>query len=834
MPKMRGSQGIAAFALTALALVGCGRSSLVGSGGVDCPAGAHCTTDMARADLGRDMSLDMSLDMRGDDMRNRDMRDSDMRGVDGGNPRCGVTVACTDPRCEGDPHCHKPGQEICDNGIDDDDNGLIDCADPACAHDPFCLGADMGGPPNCDDGHGGIDCNKPGCNTLPPCLHQTCAPEIEYGTVTPHDYDQTRTFDTRGATASYSTCAYPGGTARVGEFTVDGATDVRLDFAQPAGAAHVVSLERAGFGQACDANPVTCLKVGDAAKETHTFSALPAGTYYIIVQSYPNTQGATTVRLSTGHGSEICDNGVDDDGNGLIDCADLACVNAPNCVDTECKPDLNLGALVVGDAPKTADFDTSTTSNRYHPTCAGSSTGDDYVVRFTLHETAGVLVQWTQGAGADHVITIFRTPPAGQACDASQMSCYYPGGSSGGTVAFAPRPAGDYLFIFKAIQPGAEGPMHISVSAFSNRQMEICNNGIDDDGNGLVDCDDPACYGVDGCKPPICMPDVDLGDFMWGTQQSVTLDVSAGTSYYGATCAKGGGKSKVVRVNLTQPMGLGYACDETGSQVLQLTQLVQPLDACDANPINCADPSVLPFGCNFVMPNLQPGTYDILVDAFAAGDEGTVNLTLFGVQEKTLEICNNGIDDDGDGKIDCADLKCVTSPYCQKFQCRADQSARAGAARRLDRIDDGADRRQRRHLHLALRDGAGRAGRGRRLHRAGQGEPQDRVGASGQPRLRALHRRQRSRRLRRGDAGGLHPVDEPVDRHHQPGGAAGRQVPPHRRRRPARRRRRRGVAALGSAGALRQPSRCATPTLSSLSHGTHARLARCRPRVKPP
>ena len=186
-------------------------------------------------------------------------------------------------------------------------------------------------------------------------------------------------------------------------------------------------------------NPVTCLKVGQASTFSQTLSALGAGTYYVIVQSYPGTQGATTVRLSTGHGSEICDNGVDDDGNGLVDCADQACVNAPNCLDDECKPELNLGALVVGDAPKSADFDTSTTSNRYHPTCAGSSTGDDYAVRFTLHETAGVLVQWTQSNGSDHVITIFHMPPPGLACDASQMSCYYPGGAPSGTVAFAPR-----------------------------------------------------------------------------------------------------------------------------------------------------------------------------------------------------------------------------------------------------------------------------------------------------------------------------------------------------------------------------------------------------------
>jgi hypothetical protein len=128
-----------------------------------------------------------------------------------------------------------------------------------------------------------------------------------------------------------------------------------------------------------------------------------------------------------------------------------------------------------------------------------------------------------------------------------------------------------------------------------------------------------------------------------------------------------------VRLTLDQEMALGFSCTETGDAVLQLDQQVNPLDQCDANLLTCADPKILPFGCNFAMPNLQPGHYNLIVSAFQAGTEGTVNLTLFGIQEKTLEICDNGIDDDGDGFIDCADLKCVTSPLCAKFACRADQ-----------------------------------------------------------------------------------------------------------------------------------------------------------------
>jgi hypothetical protein len=667
---------------SALFVVGCGRSSPWGERDNSCPAGVICivTPDMARVDMrARDMSLDMGRDMRPTDMRG-DMKPVDMRGDLGGGDLggCGITIPCDDPRCIVLPEC-TPGHEICDNGIDDDGNGLTDCADPACFNDPFCRGRDGGSDMalGCRNPDGSVNCDQPGCNTLPECLQQSCAVDVDFGTVTPRDYDQTRALDTRGASAQYETCAFPGGTARVAMFTLTAVADVRLDFTQASGAAHVVALARAGFGQRCDANRIYCLPANEAPSATHTFAQLGPGSYYLIVQSFPGTQGATTVRLSTGKSTtpEICDNGIDDDGNGLIDCADYACVNAPNCVALECKPDVNLGVLVVGEPSKSADFDTRSSQNRYHPTCSGVSTGKDYALRYTLKETASVLIDWTQNNGSNHVLSLFALPPPGIACDADELRCFATSGASSGELAFsAPRPAGDYLLIVKALNAGDEGPVHISIRAYRDRLQEICNNGVDDDNNGLIDCADPACAGIDGCKPPICIEDADLGDFSWGTQRSTAVDVTTGVSYYSARCAQGGGKTKVVRVRLLQPMGLGYSCTESGSQVLQLTQLVQPLDACDANPVNCADPTVLPFGCNFVMPNLQPGTYDILVQAFASGMEGSVDLTLYGVQEQVLEICDNGIDDDGNGLIDCMDPACFTSPLCQKLACMPDKT----------------------------------------------------------------------------------------------------------------------------------------------------------------
>jgi hypothetical protein len=148
------------------------------------------------------------------------------------------------------------------------------------------------------------------------------------------------------------------------------------------------------------------------------------------------------------------------------------------------------------------------------------------------------------------------------------------------------------------------------------------------------------------------------------------VDVAAGRDLYHTSCGRGDGKEQVVRLTITQPMTLGLDCTEMGSQVFQLAQQLNPLDACDANLVNCGDPEVLPFGCSYGIPNLQPGTYNLIVEGFQSGTEGSVELTLTGVQETVREICDNGIDDDKDGATDCADLKCVTEPACQSLACR--------------------------------------------------------------------------------------------------------------------------------------------------------------------
>lgn len=71
-----------------------------------------------------------------------------------------------------------PEGEICDNEIDDNDNGKIDCDDESCKTNPACMetvcddGKD-------DEGDGLIDCDDPDCENNWLCMSKKEKPEVE-------------------------------------------------------------------------------------------------------------------------------------------------------------------------------------------------------------------------------------------------------------------------------------------------------------------------------------------------------------------------------------------------------------------------------------------------------------------------------------------------------------------------------------------------------------------------------------------------------------------------------------------------------------------------------
>jgi hypothetical protein len=584
-------------------------------------------------------------------------------------------VDCKDPDCFKHPSCKIPGQEICNNGLDDDEDTLIDCDDLDCKYLPICVvGKEICDNKKDDDGDGAIDCSDPDCKDFPACIGILCDPTVNFGTLQPKGSASTQVVTTTGTLDVYSsTCGVPGGGEVVAQFHLVDKTDLKLEYKQITGD-HVFALFRAGLGEACNANPVSCFDPQSAKTGSFSIKSLEVGTYYLIVEAFAkNLEGEIQVTLSTGptSGVEICNNGLDDDGDLAIDCADLDCLLTPECATQLCSYDVNLGTLIIDGPPKHTTVNTFGGGNDQEETCAAGG-GEDRVIRLVMPGAGGLSVTVAQQGW--HVLGMHTDKGPGTKCTADTGSCFDTNQSPSFTLIYDDVEKGVYYYVVEALEPGLEGEVDLTFQAFSNRGPELCANKVDDDGDGLIDCMDPDCVGVVGCPGPVCVADFKTGVLMPdGTPVSFTVDTTIGNNDQTVPCAFGGGKDMVVEIDLSMVSGLMIDCSQTGDHVFGLFAAGQPRDPCDKNIENCADPNLGSLGCGFIMPNLQPGKYYLVVEAFKPGTEGQVWLTLSAAPDHAQEICNNGIDDDGDDKIDCQDSNCASKPICQGASCTPDQ-----------------------------------------------------------------------------------------------------------------------------------------------------------------
>ncbi|MBU1243934.1 lamin tail domain-containing protein [Myxococcota bacterium] len=123
------------------------------------PTGQLCQSQESRCDDEFDNDADGNVDCA----------DSDCAASCGAVEDCDNTtdddgdgdIDCDDADCVADPAC--TGGEICDNTTDDDGDGDIDCDDADCVADPACTGAEICNNTTDDDGDGDIDCEDVDC-----------------------------------------------------------------------------------------------------------------------------------------------------------------------------------------------------------------------------------------------------------------------------------------------------------------------------------------------------------------------------------------------------------------------------------------------------------------------------------------------------------------------------------------------------------------------------------------------------------------------------------------------------------------------------------------------
>lgn len=183
---------------------------------------------------------------------------------------------------------------------------------------------------------------------------------------------------------------------------------------------------------------------------------------------------------------------------------------------------------------------------------------------------------------------------------------------------------------------------------------EICDDGVDNNYNGLVDCDDPACD-----EDPACLP---MGlTFSNSNSTSIPDNNPAGISSTIEVDQAGAVAALAVSVDITHP----YIGDLTVTLVSpDGTRVV--LHNREGSSADDIRKTYTPAG---FVGKASLGTWTLEVADHAASDTGTLNSWSMSFQlTDAVEICDDGIDNDGNGLTDCADPACAGDAACQGAQ----------------------------------------------------------------------------------------------------------------------------------------------------------------------
>jgi hypothetical protein len=193
---------------------------------------------------------------------------------------------------------------------------------------------------------------------------------------------------------------------------------------------------------------------------------------------------------------EICDNTTDDDGDGLVDCDDAECYQHVNCTGIACTPH---GALACDDNLTGESNDQTGSTNTIVDYCGAGQdnwTGPEYTYELSVTENTIITITLSN-LSADVDMIVLRDDGT-QGCNPLECFVYsmeiQPDNPTE-EVNFEAQPGYTYYVVID----GWDTAVATYDVAVVCDQGEICDNTTDDDGDGLVDCDDPSCFGQGPC-----------------------------------------------------------------------------------------------------------------------------------------------------------------------------------------------------------------------------------------------------------------------------------------------------------------------------------------------
>jgi hypothetical protein len=301
--------------------------------------------------------------------------------------------------------------------------------------------------------------------------------------------------------------------------------------------------------------------------------------------------------------TETCDNQIDDDEDGFVDCDDQDCIDFEGCLSEVCDDGLDNDGNGFVDCADSAACSTD-----------GSSLSEAEMLEASNNGTLLSL--------GCHIYSKECVPNI--ACfvaESSDVTC----------------PSTDGMGVCSSDE------ICVCIGESTAIEDEICDDGIDNNSNGFVDCVDEACASADNCIVGGPCAGVNTLCAMGTTDGTdILCPTSDGTYVNTGTCSE---INECVCATIVIP---DEVCDDA---------IDNDSDGdMDCDDSDCADDPA----CQVGVENCGNGIDDD-EDGFADCDDQDC----FSNPVCTLEICDNSIDDDGDGDTDCADAECVDTTYCQ-------------------------------------------------------------------------------------------------------------------------------------------------------------------------
>ena len=412
-------------------------------------------------------------------------------------------------------------------------------------------------------------------------------------------------------------------------------------------------------------------------------------TYLIRVSSWSDGTTGTgqmdvTFAPDSGPGVENCTNGVDDDGDGLADCEDPDCSTNPVCIPPaagdEC---ISAEIASLGTNPFDSTNATTGTDPIPDPATCNQGLGDmlgDIWFEYVPVESGSLFVSTCSPGSFDTDLVAYTGTCASLnvlACNGDVSQNTSPTCQQYWSELTIDVIAGEtYWFRIGAWGTphpgnGLPGPGALILELTGTGPVENCSNGVDDDGDGLSDCEDTDCATDPACVPAV--PGDECDTAVLAVLGSNALDTTGATT--GADPIDDTNCTGTFLGEFVQDVWYQFTPSSTGEHVIATCDTID-FDS-DILVYSGSCGALVPIACNgdgtgcagltsSVSVNLNTGEPVLIrVGGWNAAAVGTGTLEISTVAPPPPpENCSNGVDDDQDGLTDCEDTDCFADPDC--------------------------------------------------------------------------------------------------------------------------------------------------------------------------